>query len=193
MKRAANVWLTLLFVLVYLLLGAFLIINPQPSTDIISGVIAGILAFMGIVRIIGYFKMDSYEAMIKKELCNGLFLVLAAFVVIMKRETISAFIPIALSIVLLYEAMTNLQQAVDLLRVKNTTWIVEIISFVVVLAMSLICLFGWFGFTGSSLMCFIGISYVVAALASLVSMFLMMNYKKKHDANKAEIAEAKAE
>lgn len=192
MKRASNAWLTFLFVLIYVLIGLFLIITPEPSTTILCGAIAGVLAFLGIVRIISYFRIDKFEAMLKKELCNGLFLVLAAFYVILKAgDTVKVFIPVALSIVLIYEAMTNFQQAIDLAREQIGTWIAEMVSFGVVMLLSLMCLFNFFKWGNVFLMRFIGISYVVAAVASFLSMIFMSAYKKKHQKN--EIVEAKAE
>lgn len=187
MKRGSNVVIGSLFMLIYMLLGVFLIINPEPSDKIICGVIAGVLGVVGVVRVINYFKMDRYEAMLRKELAIGLFLLLIAFYVIMQAATvISTLIPVALGVILVYEAMGLLQYAVDLMRSKIKYWIIDLIAGVVILTLGIIALFDPFD-AQLTLMRFIGISFVVAGVASLVSLFLLRLFKKEYQ--KQEVLE----
>lgn len=187
MKRGSNVVIGSLFMLIYVLLGVFLIINPEPSDKIICGVIAGVLGVVGVVRVINYFKMDRYEAMLRKELAIGLFLLLIAFYVIMQAATvISTLIPVALGVILVYEAMGLLQYAVDLMRSKIKYWVIDLIAGIIILALGIIALFDPFD-AQLTLMRFIGISFVVAGLASLVSLFLLRLFKKEY--KKQEILE----
>lgn len=187
MKRGSNVVIGSLFMLIYMLLGVFLIINPEPSDKIICGVIAGVLGVVGVVRVINYFKMDRYEAMLRKELAIGLFLLLIAFYVIMQAATvISTLIPVALGVILVYEAMGLLQYAVDLMRSKIKYWVIDLIAGIIILALGIIALFDPFD-AQLSLMRFIGISFVVAGVASLVSLFLLRLFKKEYQ--KQEVLE----
>ena len=188
MKRSTNGVLGVLFMIIYLMLGVFLIINPEPSSKIVCGVIGGVLGVVGIVRVINYFKMDRYEAMLKKELAMGMLFLLMAFYVIMKADVITSIIPIALGIVLVYEAMGLLQLAVDLARAGIRYWLINLISGVIILILGIIGLFNPFK-AFHILMIFLGISFVVAGIASVISMFLIRIFKKEYDKGKKEIVE----
>lgn len=189
MKRGSNAVLSLLFVAIYLLLGLFLVMNPEPSVKIICGMIGGILGVLGVARIINYFKLDRYEAMLRKELANGMFFLLIAFYVIMKASTIVGIIPIFLGILLVYEGMSLLQHTLDLVRAHIKQWVVNLVAGVITLALGVVSLFDPFK-TGVALMRFIGIAYIVAAVAVVVSMVLMRIFKKEYEKSKQEIVPA---
>lgn len=175
---------------IYLLLGLFLLVNPEPSEKIICGMIGGILGVLGVVKIIGYFKMDRYEAMLRKELANGMFFMLIAFYVIMKATTVIVeIIPVFLGILLVYEGMGLVQHAVDLLRSNIKQWVVNLAAGAVTLTLGVISLFNPFK-TSITLMRFLGIAFIVAAVSVLVSMILMRIFKKEYEKSKQEIVPA---
>lgn len=187
MKRSSNGIVNILFMLIYLLLGIFLIVNPEPSDTIICGVIGGALGLVGVVRVINYFKLDKYEAMLRKELALGLFLLLLAFFVIMKADDVETMIPKALGVLLSYEAMGLFQNAVDLIRTNIKYWVIDVVAGGILLTLGILALFDPFG-KQITLMRFVGISFVVAAIATLVSVFLMRMFKKEYNKNEVVVA-----
>ena len=189
MKKEPNSIMGLILMVMYFMLGVFLITNPEPSIKIMCGVIGGVLGVVGVVRIINYFRLEQYEAMIRKELAVGMFMLLIAFYVIMKAEVIAGIIPIALGVVLVFQGMTLAQMALDLQRVKRPGWYVELISAGVILVLGLLVLFIKFDVAKTRAI-FLGISYVVLGIGMLVSMFLMRTYKKEY--KKLEVVESTA-
>lgn len=189
MKKEPNSIMGLILMVMYFMLGIFLITNPEPSIKIMCGVIGGVLGVVGVVRIINYFRLEQYEAMIRKELAVGMFMLLIAFYVIMKAEVIAGIIPIALGVVLVFQGMTLAQMALDLQRVKRPGWYVELISAGVILVLGLLVLFIKFD-AAKTRAIFLGISYVVLGIGMLVSMFLMRTYKKEY--KKLEVVESTA-
>lgn len=189
MRREANSVMGLVFMAVYLMLGIFLIVNPEPSIKIMCGVIGGVLGVIGVVRIINYFRLDRYEAMLRKELAMGCFMLLLAFFVIMKADVVASFIPIALGVVLVFEAMSLAQAALDLKRLDMKGWAIDLAAAGIVLVMGALILFDPFT-TAKMLVRFIGISFLVEGIATVVSMFLLRSYKKTY--KKLEIAEVES-
>lgn len=190
MKRGSNVVLSLLFMAIYLLLGVFLIVNPDPSAKIICGMIAGILGFLGVVRVINYFRLDRYEAMLRKELANGAFFILIAFYVIMRTDAVFGVVHIFLGVLLVYEGMGLLQNAVDLFYAKSKMWPVNLVAGGATVALAAVALFNPFK-KAQTLMTFIGITFVVAGVAVLVSMFLMRKFNKEFKKQEIVPAEKK--
>lgn len=90
-----------IFIIVYLLIGLFLIVKPGTSTKILCGVLGGMLGIVGILKILNYFRiLPDYEAMIRKELAIGLSMLLVGFYIIFETEAVAALIPAILGIVM---------------------------------------------------------------------------------------------
>lgn len=188
MKRSNSSVMGVLFLVIYTMLGIFLIVNPTPSGEIVCSVLAGVLGVVGIVKVINYFKMDEYEALLRKELAMGMLFILVAFVVVMLRKKLGEdIIPMALSIVLIYEAMGLLQYAVDFARGKVKYWYINLISGSIVLVLGILSVF--VPFSDKVKFIFLGSSFLAVGVATIVSMFLLRIFRKEY-AKKNEVVVA---
>lgn len=175
-----------IFIIVYLLIGLFLIVKPGTSTKILCGVLGGMLGIVGILKILNYFRLPDYEAMIRKELAIGLSMLLVGFYIIFETEAVAALIPAILGIVMVFEAMSKLQETMDLHRLKSGAWKATLVFAVIVLVLGCIILFNPFKAI-ETLMLFIGISLIIEATANLVIMIMLAVLSKKKKAEKNEV------
>ena len=80
------------------------------------------------------------------------------------------------------------QNAVDLIRTNIKYWVIDVVTGGILLTLGILALFNPFG-KQITLMRFVGISFVVAAIATLVSVVLMRMFKKEYNKNEVVVAD----
>jgi len=121
----------LLMCLSEIVIGILLLINPVGFTSGIIITIGILLAILGIVNIVGYFRADPEEAALKNELAKGLVFGSVAFVCIFRTGWFIAAFPLITvfyGILILLSGISKIQWAVDMLRLRQKYWFVALIG-----------------------------------------------------------------
>ncbi|MCM1345193.1 MAG: DUF308 domain-containing protein [Muribaculaceae bacterium] len=176
MKRNVG---NLLMCLAEIVIGILLLINPVGFTAGIIITVGILLAVLGIVSMIGYFRTAPEEAVQKSGLAIGLVAVSAAFVCIFKTGWFIAAFPLITvfyGILILLSGFGKVQWAVDMLRLKQKYWFVALIGAALSVLFAVLILANPFSST-IILWNFIAISLIIEAVVDIVAFIFGMKQK----------------
>lgn len=171
MKRVNSGNSSLLMSLIEIVIGILLLINPVGFTSGIIITLGIVLTVMGIGQIIGYFRSEPEEAASGGKLTKGiLFIVFGLFCAFKSGWFIATFpvITILYGALILVAGVSKLQEAVDMVRVKQNYWFVALISALLTLLFAVLIIFNPFAST-AILWTFIGVTLIVEAVMDIVT------------------------
>ncbi len=154
-----------------IIIGILLLINPVVFTLGIIKTLGVVLAIMGIFNIVGYFRTAPEEAAQGSGLVKGLLFIGGAFVCLFKTQWLIAAFPlitVLYGIIILITGIGKLQWAVDLLRLKQKHWYMDLIGAVLSVIFAVVILMNPFTSTGV-LWTFIAISLIVEAIMDILT------------------------
>lgn len=171
-----------------LVAGILLLLNPAAFTTGIIIAVGAVLLLMGIISVIGYFRMEAHEAAETQGLLKGLILIAAgAFCVFRSYWFILTFpvLSVIYGVIILIAGLSKIQWTFDMLRMKKKKWFLAAIS----AALSVVCAILVLNnpFTSSTILwMFTGISLIVEAVFDFVSLIINAR-KEKTDAKRTEM------
>ncbi len=157
--------------IVEIIIGILLLINPVGFTVGIIMTLGVVLAITGISDIVGYFRAAPEEAAQGNGLAKGLLLAGGTCVCLFKTQWLIAAFPLITvfyGIMILITGIGKLQWAVDLLRLKQKYWYMNLIGAVLSVFLAVVILMNPFTSTGV-LWTFIAISLIVEAILDILS------------------------
>ncbi|MCM1104220.1 MAG: DUF308 domain-containing protein [Clostridium sp.] len=176
MKRNVG---NLLMCLAEIVFGILLLIDPVGFTAGIIATLGILLAVLGIVSIIGYFRASPEEAAQKGGLSIGLVALSAALVCIFKTGWFIAAFPLITvfyGVLILLSGIGKIQWAVDMLRLKQKYWFIALIGAVLSVLFAVLVLAN--PFTSTVLLWnFIAISLIVEAVVDILAFIFGMKQK----------------
>lgn len=171
MRNASLERSSILMSIVEILIGILLLINPVGFTSGIIIAFGLVLAIVGIRQIVGYFRADAEEAAAGGKLTKGILLtVLGAFCAFRFSWFIATFpvITVLYGVLILAAGVSKLQNAIDMVRVKQPYWFVALISAILTLFFALLILFDPFAST-AILWVFIGVTLIIEAIMDILT------------------------
>ncbi|MBQ9416417.1 MAG: DUF308 domain-containing protein [Clostridia bacterium] len=179
----APIWLRgIIFAVLELVLGIFLLIAPDNVLRIVTIIIGILLVILGLYSVFRYFSTSPRSAASGTGLSMGLAIFLVGLYLIIRSEAVAAFIitnlKLLFGIILLLLALDQLQNTVDGIRLKSHFWWIPGIPFVILTTLSLIVFFA----EVEDIFRFVAILFIVSAvltLASTLVSFFLMDYSKK--------------
>ena len=157
--------------IIEIIVGILLLINPMGFT---SGIIitAGIvMTVLGILQLIGYFRIKPEDAAQNKGLAKGILLILfGLFCAFRSGWFISTFpiFTVLYGVFSLVSGVGKLQWMTDMLRAKKQYWFVALIDAVVTLIFAALILFNPFAST-AVLWTFIAVSLILEAVMDVLT------------------------
>lgn len=154
--------------------GIVLIIFPSQTQSTIAYIISGVLVVCGVLRILRYFgvlgkgtsEVNGLKAYASPmDLVTGILLIVFAALV---AKVLIAFIPIVLGIVVLISGLIKLEQAVELIRSGNGSWIGIMILAVITIVVGLLAVFNPFA-TNNILLQVIGAGLTFGGITDLIA------------------------
>lgn len=152
--------------------GILFVIFPGTDIKTICYIIAGILAILGIVKLITYFKRDRMEIFSSYDLVTAAVMLVLAIYIGAKPDTMAHVVNVLIGLVMIADGFLKVQHTIDLLRIKNGKWIIMMIAAVIGLAAGVTVLLNPFD-TWSRLMIFAGILFMVMGAANIVFVILI--------------------
>ncbi|MGN0345765.1 MAG: HdeD family acid-resistance protein [Lachnospiraceae bacterium] len=132
---------SLVFPILSLLYGLVLTIWPEIQADILCYVIAGAIILCGFVFLIQYIRKDVVKDFYKNELVFGLFAIILGIVALIRVDAVQNIIPTVIGIVVLFSGVVKVQNAFDLLRLKQSNWLAVFIISIINIAFALFLIF----------------------------------------------------
>lgn len=167
--------------------GVVLLINPIGFATVFVTVVGVLLAAVGLVFILQYFRSEPLEAQRSQGLLKGCCaLLVGLFCALNTQWFIDAFplLTVIHGIVILFTGIIRAQWAVDMLRLKLKRWYIAAGGAVVSIVLAIIIFVNPFGVT-EAIWTFIGITFLVDALADLA--VLIFSGRREKESVKQEI------
>lgn len=171
MKKVNSGVSSLIMSIVEIVVGILLLVNPVGFTSGIIIAIGIVLTIMGLAQIVQYFRSDAEEAAKKGGLTKGILLVVIGLFCAFRSEWFIATFPviaILYGFVIFVTGVSKLQQAVDMVRVKQKYWFVALIVALLTLALAILIICNPFTST-AVLWTFIGVALIVEAIMDVVT------------------------
>lgn len=121
----------LLAAVLYIVFGVVLILWPNTTGDVICTFLGAVLLVYGAITVISFFVHDSRMGAFGFDLVVGILAIALAILFLVRPEVLLSFLPVALGIYIVIDALLNLKRALDMRRMAYDRWWV-------VLALSLI-------------------------------------------------------
>ena len=109
------------------ILGIILIIFPGAILKTISRLISVALFVMGTVSIVTYLRRTTEDNFMKNDFLRGLVEITLGVCTLIKTALIVEILPIVLGIVIIISGCKKLQEAIDMAKSKNKSWITLLI------------------------------------------------------------------
>lgn len=161
--------------------GIVLLINPIGFATVFITVVGVLLAAVGLVFILQYFRSEPLEAQKSQGLLKGCCaLLVGLFCALNTQWFINAFpfLTVIHGIVILFTGIIRVQWAVDMLRLKLKRWYIAAGGAVVSIALAVVIFANPFG-VAEAIWTFIGISFLVDAAADLAVLIFSGRLEKE--------------
>ena len=155
-------------------IGILLLINPIGFTSGIIMALGLVLGILGIKELLGYFRAEPEIAAKDSGLAKGLLMTIAGIFCIFKAEWFIVTFPILTvfyGILTLIGGISKIQWAVDMYRLKQSYWYIEVIGAALTIVFAILILTDPFAST-AILWTFIGISMIVEAIVDILAFVL---------------------
>lgn len=177
-------------ILFELAVGVLLILNPEMFTKAIILAAGVVLAIVGIVNTISYFKTEAEVAAQGQKLVIGLGAMVLGVSCILGSEWIMktlGALTIAYGVFLFLMGLEKVQSTVDMLRIKRGMWAFPLIGAVVSIVCAIIIIIN--PFTGVNIIwTFIGVTLLIEAAFDIMTL-VTKNKVKADKAEKTVVAE----
>ena len=150
-------------------LGVLMIVFPGESTAVICRCIGAALAIWGAVRVIAYFATPERIVLGSFGLVQGAILIGFGVYFLARPAVLSAFLTIALAIILLAAGVMKLQYALEMFSLDVRFWWIELIGALLMVILGVIAFLSPFA-AAETLMIFLGASCAVSGVWDLVSV-----------------------
>lgn len=159
-----------------LVLGIFLIIYPEVGSTILTMVLGGILAGVGIFNIIS--SLMNKESTFRQGILPGVICTALGIAFIAQAETVVNVTSIILGVFVIFEGLTCCKRAVIMKRLEFSKWFIPLIAALVT------CVFGGLillfpSLFSSAVMIVTGVILSVEAVLGIVSIIMIMRFRKK--------------
>lgn len=171
--------------------GIVLLINPIGFATVFITVVGVLLAAVGLVFILQYFRSEPLEAQRGQGLLKGCCaLLVGLFCALNTQWFIDAFpfLTVIHGIVILFTGIIRVQWTVDMLRLKLKRWYIAAGGAVVSIALAVVIFANPFGVT-EAIWTFIGISFLVDAAADLAVLIFSGRLEKEQTKREIVLAE----
>lgn len=172
MEKLQTTKTTLLMCIIEIILGALLFINPQGFTSGIIILLGIVLAFMGMISIIDYFKKEPEEAAERNDFAKGLIFVLSGIFCIFKSDWFISTFPVLTVIyglISLIMGIGKIQQMIDMIRLKRKYWFIALMGAALTLIFAAMILINPFAAT-DILWKFIAVTLIIEAIIDIFTI-----------------------
>lgn len=145
-------------------LGVYIIINPEVGVAAICGVIGALALIFGIIKIAVYFSTEIRGIGLSYDLSIGALCAIAGIILLFKPKGVVDLIQVLVGVFLLIDSVLKLQTAVDAKRLGLEGWWVTLIFTLICLALGVVMLLK---LGADILMVLVGVALIADGLQNL--------------------------
>lgn len=162
--------------IIELVFGAFLIIYPSISAQILTIILGAILAGVGVFNIISFLM--NKNASFRQGILSGVISAALGVAFIAQAESVLNVTSIILGVFVIFEGLTSCKRSIIMKRLDFEKWFVPlIIALVACVLGTLILIFP--NFFGEAIMIIVGILLVIEAILGIWSIIFILRLRKK--------------
>lgn len=162
--------------IIELVFGAFLIIYPSISAQILTIIIGAILAGVGVFNIISFLM--NKNASFRQGILSGVISAALGVAFIAQAESVLNVTSIILGVFVIFEGLTSCKRSIIMKRLEFCKWFIPlIIALVSCVLGTLILIFP--SFFGEAIMIIVGILLVIEAILGVWSIIFILRLRKK--------------
>lgn len=160
----------LLAAVLYIVLGAVLVIWPGTTATVVCYAFGGILTLYGLVSIASFFL--SRAAGFAFELFSGIVSGALGVLLLVRPEIVISILPVVLGLFILVDGLVNLKRAFELRRLEYPRWMVSLVLSLVSLVLAAVVLFHPY-LAAEALVQVIGGVFIYEGISDLWTIFMV--------------------
>ena len=169
----------ILMAVINFILGLCLIIWPHTSAVTICFILGAILAIMGIVNTICYFRGDVFGLPVFSGLAFGILNLVLGLILLIHPGGAIALLPIIIGIVIIIDSVLRIQTAIDVKRAGVGGWWKILLFAALTTALGILLVVNPFA-GAKALMILIGITLILDAIQNIWVVVYVSKYLKEH-------------
>lgn len=127
--------------IIFLILGIFLVVNPNAIVKTISYVVGILLIIIGIVKIISYFTSKDDYIFYDYRLIYAAFCIVLGILVMFSGNAIASFFRIIIGIWILLNGVSRLDLAIKLKETNTNYWVLSLILSILIFVAGIYIIF----------------------------------------------------
>ena len=131
-------WSYVVLSAMFLLLGIFLVANPETSLIMICRILGAAMAVFGVMKIVLYFIREVEGVAIRFDFAVGLFCIILGALMLWRAPALTDVLSVMIGLLVLVDSVFKLQVAVDSRRMGAHSWWVTLVCTVVCLVLGVL-------------------------------------------------------
>lgn len=162
-------WSYVVLSAMFLLLGIFLVANPETSLIMICRILGAAMAVFGVMKIVLYFIREVEGVAIRFDFAVGLFCIILGALMLWRAPALTDVLSVMIGLLVLVDSVFKLQVAVDSRRMGAHSWWVTLVCTVVCLVLGVLLVFN--PFDGKQVLTIMmGVSLIVDGVQNLCTV-----------------------
>ena len=131
-------WSYVVLSAMFLLLGIYLVVNPETSLIMICRILGAAMAVFGVMKIVLYFIREVEGVAIRFDFAVGLFCIILGVLMLWRAPALTDILSVMIGLLVLVDSVFKLQVAVDSRRMGAHSWWVTLVCTVVCLVLGIL-------------------------------------------------------
>ena len=131
-------WSYVVLSVMFLLLGIYLVVNPETSLIMICRILGAAMAVFGVMKIVLYFIREVEGVAIRFDFAVGLFCIILGALMLWRAPALTDVLSVMIGLLVLVDSVFKLQVAVDSRRMGAHSWWVTLVCTVVCLVLGVL-------------------------------------------------------
>ena len=162
-------WSYVVLSVMFLLLGIYLVVNPETSLIMICRILGAAMAVFGVMKIVLYFIREVEGVAIRFDFAVGLFCIILGVLMLWRAPALTDILSVMIGLLVLVDSVFKLQVAVDSRRMGAHSWWVTLVCTVVCLVLGILLVFN--PFDGKQVLTIMmGVSLIVDGVQNLCTV-----------------------
>jgi uncharacterized membrane protein HdeD (DUF308 family) len=180
---------SIIFSLLFIVAGVFLLIKPETAINVVCYVIGIILVLWGVISIIQFFSDKNSTNYLSLSFIFGSFVFIFGIIILIKPSIVASIVPLLLGVWMVINGVTKLSYSLSIYR--NTKNILSIIVSIFIIVFGVTLIFNPFE-GAKGLTQIIGVALIVYSILDLVeSIAISISIKANSEETEGKIVEAK--
>lgn len=176
-------WNIILMSVLYLALGAFLLLMPSTALDVVCYALGAVVLACAVVQLVRYFTIERGVFKSQLTLISGVICLALGGFLIIRSDIVVSILPIVFGLFVIFDSLGRIQNAMELRRCGYSSWKGFLLLAVLSIVLGGIMIYNPFG-TMQTLVMAIGVILIVEGalnlLSALYTLVAVKRFSKLH-------------